>query len=149
MKSKQIMKISFFNTPPPQKKECTKSIITHFLIRKLNKKYLLDKKVMGNPLGPFSCYVLQVKFLCTSLKIKKVFQKVFSFKHYNYINNISQYTLGINIYIDFYFQNKSFGLLTRLKEQVNYNQLDAKERIDYDIFNNTLTMIVEGNNWKE
>nr|XP_034328357.1 uncharacterized protein LOC105326099 [Crassostrea gigas] len=45
--------------------------------------------------------------------------------------------------------NKCFGLLTRLKEQVNYNQLDAKERIDYDIFNNTLTMIVEGNNWKD
>lgn len=45
--------------------------------------------------------------------------------------------------------NKCFSLLTRLKEKVNYNQLDAKEKIDYDIFNDSLTTIVQGNDWRD
>eukprot|EP00105_Crassostrea_gigas_P009343 XP_011424260.1 PREDICTED: uncharacterized protein LOC105326098 [Crassostrea gigas] len=45
--------------------------------------------------------------------------------------------------------NKCFSLLSRLKQNVNYNQLDAKEKIDYDVFNDSLSTIVQGNDWKE
>lgn len=45
--------------------------------------------------------------------------------------------------------NKCFSLLSRLKQNVNYNQLDAKEKIDYDVFNDSLSTIVQGNDWKD
>lgn len=49
----------------------------------------------------------------------------------------------------FLFLEQMFSLLSRLKQNVNYNQLDAKEKIDYDVFNDSLSTIVQGNDWKE
>ncbi|XP_048747201.2 uncharacterized protein LOC125659546 [Ostrea edulis] len=43
--------------------------------------------------------------------------------------------------------NKCLDLLTRLR-RIDYNQLTAKEKTDYDIFNDTLSTIVRGYDWR-
>jgi hypothetical protein len=46
------------------------------------------------------------------------------------------------------FQDKCQDILTRLR-RIDYNQLTVKEKTDYDIFNDTLSTIVRGYEWRE